>query len=116
MSQHEVIAACGEADIIFEQLGKSGVSMAGLDAMAIGRPVIANGRPEIVEPLIGEASPICQATTPVQVCAQLERLVVDPGLRQAVGAASRRYVEKHFSADSAAQNILKRLSLATGAK
>jgi glycosyltransferase involved in cell wall biosynthesis len=106
MAQHEVLAQFRKADIILEQFGNSAVGMAGFDAMALGRPLIANGRPEIFAPLIGEPSPICQARTPEEVCAQLIRLVPSPEERLRVGLASRVYVEKHFSSDSAAARLM----------
>lgn len=110
MSQQEVWAEFRQADIIFEQFGQSVVAMAGLDAMAMGRPVIANGRPEIMEKVIGVPSPICQAVAPDEVCAQLQRLVPSRAERERVGYASRKYVQDHFSADHAAQICLDRLS------
>lgn len=109
MTQREVQKEIGMADIVIEQLGQAVVGMVGLDAMATGRPVIANCRPEIFEPLIGEPSPICQARTPVDVCAQLLRLAADPQERARVGERSREYVWKHFSAQRAASLCLERL-------
>lgn len=106
MSQREVLEECKQADILFDQLGMSVVGMGGLDAMAVGRPLIANGRPEIVEREIGVPSPICQASTPEEVCAQLKRLTADPDERKRVGLASRRYVEDYFSAERAARICL----------
>ena len=110
MSQLDVWAEYKQADIIFEQFGLSVVGMAGLDAMATGRPVIANGRPEIMDKVIGVPSPICQAVTPEEVCAQLQRLVFDPAERERVGLASRKYVEQYCSAERAAQICLERLA------
>ncbi len=110
MSQQDVLTEYKQADIIFEQLGMSMVGMGGLDAMAMGRPVIANGRPEIMEQVIGVPSPICQAATSEEVCAQLQRLVPSLAERERVGLASRRYIEEYFSAERAAQICLDRLS------
>jgi hypothetical protein len=98
-----------QADIIFEQLGMSTIGMAGLDAMAVGRPIIINGRPEIIEREIGAPFPICQAVTPEDVCHQLQRLVFDKTERERVGSASRKYVEKYCSPEHAAQICLGRL-------
>jgi glycosyltransferase involved in cell wall biosynthesis len=109
MSQEEVLREFREADIVFDQLDQSVVAMAGLDGMATGRPVIANGRPELIDPVVGAPSPICQARTPQEVAGQLRRLVFDAAERERVGTASRRYVEEHFSADSAAARLLDRL-------
>jgi hypothetical protein len=109
MSQLEVWAEYKQADIIFEQLGMSTIGMAGLDAMAVGRPIIINGRPEIIEREIGAPFPICQAVTPEDVCHQLQRLVFDETERERVGSASRKYVEKYCSPEHAAQICLERL-------
>lgn len=111
LSQAEVLAEYARADIIVDQLADSVVAMGGFDAMASCRPLIANGRSEIFSPLIGEPSPICQACTPDEVCAQLRRLAGDPTERARVGLASRRYVENHFSSDAAARKLLARLEL-----
>ena len=114
MSQEAVLREFAEADILFDQLDRSVVAMAGLDGMATGRPVIANGRPEWTQAAIGAPSPICQARTPQEVADQLRRLVVDAAERGRVGMASRRYVEEYFSADAAARRFLDRISAEVG--
>jgi hypothetical protein len=81
--------------------------MAGLDAMATGRPVIGNAQREMFEDLFGEPSPICQAKTPEEVCAQLKRLVYDPAERERVGLAGRNYMEKYFNPKTAAKQIVE---------
>ena len=110
MTQQEVLEEYRSADIVFDQLGKGMISMGCLDAMATGRPVIANGRPGIVETLVGAPTPVCQAETPEEVCAQLQRLVPDRAERVRVGFLSRRYVETYFSAERAAKTCLERLN------
>jgi glycosyltransferase involved in cell wall biosynthesis len=110
LSQIGFLDECRKADIVFEQLGQSCVGMAGLDGMAIGRPVIANGRPEIFESIHGVKSPICQSATPEQVVQQLKRLVQDPIERLRVGIASREYVTTYFSVEHAAIQVLARLT------
>lgn len=116
MSQIDLLRHFQQADIVLEQFGSSVVGIAGLDAMATGRPLIAHGRPEIFEPLIGETSPICQARTSEEIVNQLKRLVPSPAERARVGAASRRYVELHFSADSAAAACLARMNPRTASR
>lgn len=115
MTQQEVLEEYRRADIVFDQLGKGMISMGCLDAMATGRPVIANGRPEIVEKLVGVAAPVCQAETSGDVCAQLLRLVPDRGERERLGLLSRRYVESHFSSEAAALTCLEWLDEAVHA-
>lgn len=110
MTQHEVLLQFRRADIVFDQLGESALGMAGLDALATGRPIIANGRPEIIGPITGEPSPIFQAHTPEDVRFQLEQLQ-DSALREQAGRASRDYVLKHFSSDTAAGRIMAKLGI-----
>ena len=112
MSQKDVLREFREADILFDQLDRSVVAMAGLDGMATGRPVIANGRPEFTEAAIEGESPICQARTPQEVAEQLRRLVFDAEERARVGRASRHHVDRHLSADRAARRLLERLNAA----
>jgi glycosyltransferase involved in cell wall biosynthesis len=96
------------SDIVFEQLSDSAIGMAGLDAMATGRPVIGNARRNMFEIEFGEAPPICQAKTSEEVSAQLKRLVSSREERERIGAAGRRYVEKHYNPLRAAQICLQR--------
>jgi glycosyltransferase involved in cell wall biosynthesis len=108
MSQNDVRNEFRAADIVFEQLGTSVIGMAGLDAMAVGRPVIADGRPEIMDRVTKSPSPVCQARTPEEVAVQLARLT-NPEERERLGRVSRSYVEENFSPDSAAEICLRML-------
>ena len=114
MSQYDVWEELRRADVVVEQLGKAFVAMNGLDAMAIGRPVIASGRPEIMHRAIGEPFPVCQAETPEEFCAQLERLQSSPELRESMGRAGRAFVERQFSSDRAARICVERLTQRAG--
>ena len=109
MTQAEVLEHYRGADVVFEQLSESVVAMAGLDAMATGRPVIANWRPEVLDAVLGEPAPVCQASTPGDVCGWLERLVDDAALRNSLGQRGRSFVERHFSSDAAAASCLERI-------
>ena len=107
MSQYEVLNQYRLADIVFDQMGEdSFVGMGGLDAMAMARPLIANGRPEYMSLSSDEPSPICQAATPEEVCNQLERLTASREERQRVADAGRKYVQQFFSSDHSAQVCL----------
>jgi peptidoglycan hydrolase CwlO-like protein len=61
------------------------------------------------EDYFGEPSPICQAQTAEEVCAQLKRLVFNPAKREKIGQLGRRFVEEHCSPHRAAQTCLERL-------
>lgn len=115
MTQAAVFEQYALADVVAEQLSTSVVGMGGLDAMAAGRPVIANARPEVFEKLIGEPSAVLQATTSEEVCIHLCRLADDPVYRADVGRQSRDYVERHFSPRAAALQILDRWRFSGGA-
>jgi len=110
MSQQALQAEFEAADIVIDQLGNGFVGMAGWDAMATGRPVVANGRPEIYEPLMGEPSPICQASTAVEVAQQLARLT-NREERLRIGLAGRAYVARHLSTEAAADRLVARARL-----
>jgi len=109
MSLAAVWAEYRRSDIVIEQLGNSTIGSAGLEAMAAGRPVIGNARTEMFEGHFGRPSPICQAQTAVEVCAQLKRLVSNPAKREKIGMLGRRFVEEHCSPRRATQTCLDRL-------
>lgn len=108
MSHIDVLKENKEADIIFEQMGVGLVGLGCMDAMAIGRPVIANGRPDIMKRVFSEALPICQATNAEEFCAQLQKLVSYPEERKRVGIASHEYVKKKFAPERFAEECVKR--------
>lgn len=109
MTQADVGQEYAQADVVFDQLGNGMIGMVTVDAMATGRPVIANGRPDILEPLLHMQSPICQAKTPEEVRDQLIRLASDPMERERVGVASRRYAEECFSSLALARRCIDKL-------
>ena len=109
MSLTEVWAEYRRSDIVIEQLGNSTIGSAGLEAMAAGRPVIGNSRREMFEDYFGQHSPVCQAQTAEEVCAQLKRLVFNPAKREKIGVLARRFVEEHCSPRRAAQTCLEHL-------
>ena len=109
MSLTEVWAEFARCDIVIEQLADSAIGGAGLDAMAAGRPVIGNARREMFENYFGQPSPICQAQTANEVCAQLKRLVFSPTKREKMGMLGRRFVEENCSPRRAVQTCLERL-------
>jgi hypothetical protein len=109
MSLNEIWAEFARSDIVMEQLAESAIGGAGLDAMAAGRPVIGNARREMFENYFGQSSPICQAQTADEVCAQLKRLVFNPAKQEKIGILGRRFVEEYCSPRRAAQTCLERL-------
>ena len=82
-------------DVAFDQLGEQWVG-AGLFSMLTGRPLIANGRPEIFDKILNESSPVCQATTEEEVESWLTQLYHNRNLVTEIGLASRAYVLRHY--------------------
>ncbi|MFG1493929.1 glycosyltransferase [Halobacteriovorax sp. ZH4_bin.1] len=96
-----------QSDIVADHFGPgSVVGMAGLDAMAMGRPLIAHARPEIFEKVTKTKSPICHASNEFEIYNHLVRLSkLDERIKTAED--SRNYVSKFFSSDSFAHSIIK---------
>lgn len=105
MSLTEVWSQFARCDVVIDQLANSVMGLAGSDAMAAGRPVIGNSRPEIIH----EGLPLCQARTAEEVYVQLNRLVFDRDERERMGALGRAFVEENCSPQRAAQTCLERL-------
>lgn len=97
-------------DVAFDQLGDQWVG-AGLFSMLTGRPVIANGRPEVFEKLFNEKSPVCQASNEQEVANWLIRLYTERHLLKEIGLASRNYVLKHYSIETTVDYYIKNLGL-----
>jgi glycosyltransferase involved in cell wall biosynthesis len=94
------------ADITVDQLSSSIVSGAGLEAMAMGKPLIANERPEIFSQYLRAESAVFQASAPSDVFNHLLHLT-DPWNREKASVASRDYVCQVYSISAVAQNCLK---------
>lgn len=111
LTQREVYDEYARADVVSEQFGRHAVGMAGFDAMAAGRPVLCNWRPEVFEPCFGEAAPFAQARTPGEVAMQLEQLQ-DAAVRRELGARGRQFVERYLSPARAAGTVVDALARA----
>lgn len=84
-----------ECDVAFDQLGNHWVG-AGLFSMLSGRPLIANGRPELYEKYVGEIMPVCHAINSTEVQEWLTKLYNNRSLIKTLGISSRNYVLKHY--------------------
>ncbi|MBL7701546.1 MAG: glycosyltransferase [Ferruginibacter sp.] len=79
-----------KADIVFDQLGDHLIG-GGIIAMAKGRPLIANARPEILKQISEGEIPVCHSTNADEVYEWLKKLVFDEKLRIDVGAKSSSF-------------------------
>jgi len=75
-----------------------GLSVALIEGMASGLPAIGTdvgGNPELIAD--GESGILCKPADPASLAAALRRLVLDEGLRRAMGEAGRRIARERFS-------------------
>jgi hypothetical protein len=90
-----------EADILAEQFVASVYALSGIEGMATGLPILVSLASEPHTRVFRRYSYLdeCPAvsTTPETLSANLRRLVTDPALREVLGRAGRRYVEKYHS-------------------
>lgn len=108
----EFYAEMAQADVVCDQIGESFPGMVALDAMALGRPVIANFHPEVMGSYFPEPIAACQAGTPGEVAEHLTRLAGSQAARTKAGVASRRFAEKYLSPAVNAEKCLRHLGLA----
>lgn len=94
------------SDIILEQFGSHIMGGAGVFPMIMGKPVIANGRKDILERIIPEKVPYCYAEDESDICEWLERLSASPSLREKIGINSRDYMLRNDSLPKEVQFIL----------
>jgi glycosyltransferase involved in cell wall biosynthesis len=76
-------------------------SVATLEAMACGKPVVASrvgGIPELIEH--GRNGILVDPDDPDALCAAISQLLADEGLRESLGANARLTVSARFSADA----------------
>jgi glycosyltransferase involved in cell wall biosynthesis len=96
------------ADIVVDQLNAGWHGVFALEAMALGKPVVAHINPETLERSaegFGIRLPIVPATKETLVDA-LRPLVENPTLRREIGAASRAYVEQVHDIDRVADRLI----------
>jgi glycosyltransferase involved in cell wall biosynthesis len=96
------------ADIVVDQLNAGWHGVFALEAMALGKPVVAHLKPEVVEQSaegFGVRVPIVAATRETLVDA-LQPLVEEPARRRELGARSRAYVEEVHDLRRVADRLL----------
>jgi glycosyltransferase involved in cell wall biosynthesis len=104
----EARARYARADIVVDQLNAGWHGVFALEAMALGKPVVAHLDPATVDQSAagyGIRLPIVPATKETLVDA-LRPLVENPALRREIGAASRAYVEQVHDIDRVADRLV----------
>jgi glycosyltransferase involved in cell wall biosynthesis len=96
------------ADIVVDQLNAGWYGLFAIEAMALGKPVVAflhDQAVERTEAAFGTEVPIVSATAETLV-ARLRPLVEDAEERRRIGAAGRAYVEQVHDIDKVADRLL----------
>jgi hypothetical protein len=99
------------ADVVCDQLGPSFPGMTGLDAMALGRPVLANFRLDLLQRQYPDSWPVLNAESPDHVCRHLLRMFESPDERTSLGASAARFARAHLSPEGNALKCLQILGL-----
>lgn len=105
MSHEKALELYSNADIIIDQLLCGTYGMLSVEAMAMGKPVIAFIRDDVREKFPDDL-PIVQAT-PENLADVLLELIQDPERRYNIGKAGREYVENYHSADRVTTKLLE---------
>src|SRR5687768_4892209 len=99
-----VVAA---ADVFALPSWTEGFPLVVLEAMALGRPVVATavgGTPELVAD--GETGLLVPPRDVAALTASLKRVLDDEGLRRRLGEAGRRRVAERFSPEAMTRDVL----------
>ena len=80
--------------------------MAGRDAIAMGKPLIAWGKSAVFERALGESLPIYEAQTPDEICARLHEIVHDSVGIAAHSSRARLFAARWFSSRRAAERCV----------
>jgi glycosyltransferase involved in cell wall biosynthesis len=94
---------------------RDGIPVALMEAMALGRPVVASalsGIPELVED--EDTGLLVQPGDRAALAAALARLAGDPALRRRLGAAGRAHVEAEFDLDRSSERLRELFEGAAG--
>ena len=108
LDHEEARSRYARADLVIDQLNAGWHGVFALEAMALGKPVVAHLDEETVERSAqgyGSRVPIVPATKETLVEA-LRPLVESAALRREIGAASRVYVEQVHDIDLIADRLL----------
>jgi len=100
----QLMSAC---DIVIVPSLREGFGLVAVEAMALGRPVVASatgGLPEVV--VQSETGILVAPNDPNAIAQALVDLMQDSALRTHLGAAGRRRVEEHFDLTKQCQAIL----------
>ncbi len=95
-------------DVVCTPSVLEGLNTTNLDALALGRPVVATAVGGIPEAVIdGETGLLVPPSAPAALAAAIERLLDEPELGARLGAAGRALVERRFTNDAMVEGTLE---------
>jgi len=104
LTQTEFLDEMASADVVMENFASGGcIGMAGRDAIAMGKPLIAWGKSAVFERELGEPLPIYEALSPEEICARLEEVAMNDVLVARKAAQARAFADRWLSARRAAE-------------
>lgn len=103
--------AMAGAHIVCDQFGNSFPGMAALDAMAMGRPVLANFRLDVLRDWAADEWPVLNATSTAEVAERLQFATSNRAGLVALGERARQFAEIHLSPEANARSCLRFLGL-----
>jgi Glycosyl transferases group 1 len=98
-----VLAELARADVVVDQLNSETPGVLALEAMALGKPVLLEYRPEALAPF-ARGAPLVRVTA-ATLEAELEAICRDPARRAELGEAGRRFVAEVHDADRVAAAV-----------
>lgn len=105
LPHHQAVQLYRQADIVVDQLLCGSYGLLSVEAMALGKPVVAHIRPDLVG-TYGMAVPICNAN-PDTIHDVLKALIRSPDMRVQAGMAGRKYVEQIHDSNKVVDQLLR---------
>jgi glycosyltransferase involved in cell wall biosynthesis len=97
----------GEADVVAFSSDSEGLSIAALEAMAAGVPVVSTPAPGMSDLLATGAGIVTRDYEPQELAQNLIRVLDDPGLGKSMGSVGRQLVSSLYSVDAMVASYLE---------
>jgi glycosyltransferase involved in cell wall biosynthesis len=105
VSHQQVIETMKHCDIFIDQIILGSYAAAAIEAMSLGKPVVAYIMPSVFQQGLPGECPVVNAN-PDTLKEQLTMLITNPQLRREIGMKSRQYVEKFHNVDTISTQLL----------
>ncbi|UNC92302.1 glycosyltransferase family 4 protein [Candidatus Contubernalis alkaliaceticus] len=106
MSHAKAISLYRKADIIVDQILCGSYGLLCVESMALGKPVIAYIRPDIIDKFPTEIPLPIVNGNPNNIIEKLIFLIENPGKRKSLGIEGRKYVRKYHSRQVVVKKLL----------